>query len=309
MIGVITADTIAQLRERVDFAFNATIQELQTSSHSPSSLLRRLRFPENGSLKLLKAAEVFQQALEMYRTNFSGNASAGPLHQLSPCEISILANLSGCLQHQRIADCSDMCYHMRYRTIDGTCNNLDEPLLGAANTPFHRLLDPAYEDGLGLPVGWSGDRPSARLVSRSLLYARKVSPNEAYTHMLMQFGQFLDHDIDLAPASASEFIFTADGETCDATCDNQAPCFPIAVPEGDPRITGDCIHFTRSSAVCGTGASSLLVGRGGLGVRREQVNAITSYIDGSQVYGSSDYTAMRWATACGSVDRCARMST
>ena len=293
LAGVITSDTVAELRDRVNFAFNATQQEIHTSSQTPHSLLRRLRFPQNSSLEILKAAEIFQQALEMYRNGFTGNVSDDP-HKLSPCELSVLANLSGCLEHQKTVDCSYMCFHQRYRTFDGTCNNLDKPLLGAANTPFFRLLNPAYEDNLGLPVGWSGDRPSARLVTRSLVATNHVSSNQFYTHMLMQMGQFLDHDLDLAPASASEFIFTEDGVTCDSTCERKPPCFPIAVPDNDSRISGECMHFTRSSAVCGSGAPSLLVGQGGEGVRREQVNAITSFIDGSQIYGSDDYTAMRY---------------
>lgn len=34
-----------------------------------------------------------------------------------------------------------------FRTIDGTCNNLDMPMLGAAKTPFGRLVQNTYEDG------------------------------------------------------------------------------------------------------------------------------------------------------------------
>ena len=33
-----------------------------------------------------------------------------------------------------------------YRTYDGTCNNLVNPLIGAQNTPYIRLLSPAYGD-------------------------------------------------------------------------------------------------------------------------------------------------------------------
>jgi len=186
------------------------------------------------------------------------------------------------MEHLREASCSDTCFHGRYRSLDGTCNNLDRPLQGAASTPFIRLMLPAYEDGLGLPVGWSGGKPSARQVSRSLLHADIVQPSENLTHMLMQFGQFLDHDLDLAPSTPSDIVFSSDGfVSCDDICSNDAPCFPIPVPEDDPRIHRACIPFTRSSAVCGTGASSLLVGPAA--VLRQQLNAITAYLDASQV--------------------------
>ena len=35
----------------------------------------------------------------------------------------------------------------KYRTIDGTCNNLQNPLFGATNTPLQRILPPKYDDG------------------------------------------------------------------------------------------------------------------------------------------------------------------
>ena len=34
------------------------------------------------------------------------------------------------------------------RTVDGTCNNREYPLRGAAGTPFRRILRPQYEDGI-----------------------------------------------------------------------------------------------------------------------------------------------------------------
>ena len=35
-----------------------------------------------------------------------------------------------------------------YRTPSGECNNLDNPLLGAAPSVFRRLIPPQYEDGV-----------------------------------------------------------------------------------------------------------------------------------------------------------------
>jgi len=34
-----------------------------------------------------------------------------------------------------------------FRTIDGTCNNINRPLNGAAKTPLNRLAISRYEDG------------------------------------------------------------------------------------------------------------------------------------------------------------------
>lgn len=281
------------LREKVDLAFNKTQQELQRSN-SPRSLLRKLNFPESGIIEHLKAAEVFDQAVTMLRSNVSRLEEGGEIPVLTECELEVLGKLSGCSEHQREADCSS-CYHQKYRSVDGTCNNLDHPLLGASEVPFTRLLTPAYEDGVGLPVGWSGSKPSARFISRELLASNEVTGDERFTLMLMQFGQFLDHDMDMAPGSPSDIVFNINNpeslSTCDDTCENDSPCFPIPVPDGDHRIRHSCMAFTRSSAVCGSGVSSLLLG--GAGVHREQVNAITSYLDGSMIYGSIEGVARR----------------
>lgn len=300
--GVFSPDMVEAAREQVELAFNQTQQELRRSpASSPGSLLRRLRFPESGIIEHLKAAEVFDQVVGMLRRQLLENGSLSEsteIPRLSECELEVLSVLSGCTQHQRAADCSD-CLHRHYRTIDGSCNNLDHPLRGAAEVPFLRLLDPAYQDGVGLPVGWvagaQSSRPSPRLISRQLISSREVTGDEHLTLMLMQFGQFLDHDLDLSPVSPSDIAFdttdTARFSSCDDICHNDAPCFPISVPQDDPRIRRDCLPFTRSSAVCGTGASSLLVGKSS--VRREQINTITSYVDGSMVYGSTDHVAQR----------------
>lgn len=286
------------LRERVDRAFNRTQQELQQPPSSPGSLLRRLRFPDSGIIEHLKAAEIFDQAVSMLRRELLNGSSVLPgtdIPDLSECELEVLGTLSGCQEHQRVADCSD-CLHQKYRTIDGSCNNLDHPLQGASEVPFIRLLEPAYEDKVGLPVGWTDtSKPSPRVVSLELIATKEVTNDEQFTLMLMQFGQFLDHDLDLAPSSPSDIVFditdTTELSSCDDTCNNDSPCFPIPIPEDDPRIEAQCMSFTRSSAVCGTGAASLLVGH--RSIYREQLNAITSYMDGSMIYGSTDHVAER----------------
>jgi len=45
-------------------------------------------------------------------------------------------------------------YQSMYRTIDGSCNNLNFPNFGAAKTAFRRFVDPVYSFG-GKPKGGS----------------------------------------------------------------------------------------------------------------------------------------------------------
>ena len=97
----------------------------------------------------------------------------------------------------------------------------------------------------------------------------------------MQWGQFLDHDLDFTPAAISAASFEEEVE-CTHSCSKQPPCFPIPIPEGDHRInTIKCLGFTRSAGICTSGNTKELK-------PRQQANEITSYIDASNVYGSSE---------------------
>ena len=130
--------------------------------------------------------------------------------------------------------------------------------------------------------------PGAREISFKLMSTEEVSADEHYTHYLMQWGQFVDHDLDFSPMAVSNARFS-DGRFCNETCDNQAPCFPIPVPESDPRIRRQrCLGMTRSSAMCGSGMTSVFFTKI---MPRTQLNQITSFMDGSNIYGSSEEEA------------------
>ena len=97
-----------------------------------------------------------------------------------------------------------------FRTIDGTCNNLNKTTLGAADTGFSRFVDARYFDveGLGEPLG-AGDQPDApdlpnpfQVTNDYIIEQLNSQPNRDNTlHMFMQWGQFIDHDMTLAPES------------------------------------------------------------------------------------------------------------
>ena len=210
---------------------------------------------------------------------------------ISPANLELIGNLSGCEALRREADCEDICFHAKYRSVDGSCNNHVHTLWGASLTPLRRILEPEYENGFNTPIGFDQDRlyngykkPHARLVSTKLISSKTTTPDPNLTHMLMQWGQFLDHDIDHSMEAVSRETFRT-GQTCGATCSFDPPCFPILIPEDDPRIDRNgCIEFTRSSPSCGSGTTSVFFENL---QKREQMNRLTSYIDASQVYGSS----------------------
>ena len=89
----------------------------------------------------------------------------------------------------------------RYRTFSGRCNNLGRPEWGSAGATLRRLLPNAYADGRDEPRGGRNPRPSlpsARHISQKNHPDNDV-PDTRFTHMVMQFGQFLDHDLTLTP--------------------------------------------------------------------------------------------------------------
>lgn len=114
----------------------------------------------------------------------------------------------------------------KYRTADGSCNNLRHPQWGQSNTAMERLAPTAYADGLNAPRGWiavgdgskqdpgwasaaqsdSGSYlPSARVVSSHL--ANDVNLEERrFSLLLMQWGQFIDHDLTLAASTRRKFV-------------------------------------------------------------------------------------------------------
>lgn len=261
-------------------------------------LFRLFRYPNPAARNLARAAEIYERTLVKIRkyiadgSNLTMNSSDYEYKEvLSRDHLALIAELSGCTTHTRLLNCTDMCYHSKYRSIDGTCNNLNNPTWGSSLTAFRRIHKPIYENGFSTPIGWNKGKlyngfpkPSARLVSTTLISTKEITSDTEITHMVMQWGQFLDHDLDHALPSVSSESW--DGVDCKKTCEYAAPCYPIEVPPNDPRIKNRrCIDLVRSSAVCGSGMTSVFFDT----VRpREQINQLTSFIDASQVYGYSE---------------------
>ncbi|KAK1124010.1 hypothetical protein K0M31_007038 [Melipona bicolor] len=285
--------------KEIDRAINNTLTDL-FSGNRRTNPFRLARFPDAVGRTVARPAEIFERTLvnirRMVNSGLSANTSTEFRYEeiLTAEQVREIEKLSGCTGHRHRKNCTNMCYHNKYRSIDGSCNNLRHPIWGSSYTGFRRVLQPIYENGFSSPVGWEKDRryygfpkPSARLISTTLITTRNITSDSGITHMVMQWGQFLDHDLDHAlPAVSSE---SWDGIDCKKSCDNAAPCFPMDVPPGDPRVNNRrCIDFIRTSAVCGSGATSVLWGSF---TPREQLNQLTSYMDASQVYGYDDALA------------------
>lgn len=158
---------------------------------------------------------------------------------------------------------------MEARTIDGTNNNLANPTWGAAGEQLLRIAPSDYADGISDPAG--ATRPSARAVSNAVhAQSGSVLNPLGASDYLWQWGQFLDHDVDLTDFAAPPEFFN------------------IPVPTGDPFFdpasTGTQeieLERSESDPASGTDPSN----------PRQQVNNITAYIDASNVYGSDPVRA------------------
>lgn len=192
---------IEKARQRIDAAIQKTADNLRdpNSRRTPSDIATLFRQPSKAAIELAKAAEVYEAAIDevtqillKQRNRSLGKDTEGPYKsdedydehkrqamgiQLSAEQLAIISQLSGCAQSQRVEPCDrQLCFHMRYRSIDGSCNNLKYPKWGSALSPFYRLLPPMYENGVNQPVGWNPEKlyygypkPSARLISYRLM--------------------------------------------------------------------------------------------------------------------------------------------
>jgi hypothetical protein len=151
-------------------------------------------------------------------------------------------------------------FPLEFRTIEGTDNNLANPTLGSANTPFLRTTTNAYGDGLDTPAG-AGQLGAREITNRVVTQTDSVPILLPETSYWWAWGQFIDHDMTLTPIGVPPEDFAIPVPPCDTFF--------------DPNCTGTAtIAFSRSAFVHDVN-----------GVR-QQVDVNTHWLDASQVYGS-----------------------
>lgn len=239
------------------------------------------------SLKIGRANEVnlFPEGMA---NEFTAMFSNSPNYTGGPIHVELCPSTPNCV------------FDTPFRKISGECNNIQHRRWGAAVLPLRRLI-PRENEKFRLPVylekpapynlstsplncpsdcgnQFDGCQtntqklPSARLAS-STLSPDKNRQEERYSNMLMQFSQFLDHDITLSPETEVE-------DCCHST---NPECMPIDVPRNDSfysKFGVECLPFTRSEPFCPQENKT-----------RENFNAITAFLDASMVYGSDEKLA------------------
>uniref|UniRef100_A0A3B4BEI6 Thyroid peroxidase n=1 Tax=Periophthalmus magnuspinnatus TaxID=409849 RepID=A0A3B4BEI6_9GOBI len=223
-------------------------------SRRSSSVSMFLRQAEPQTQKVSRAAEVFQTTLQVLKTRV--RRSVGKQMVLSFC----FGTLSPVWW---LVPCSWRAFLILFVR--------QNPLWGAANSALVRWLPAEYEDGEREPKGWNSLRlhngfplPSVWEVSKTILRSTIKPREDEYSQLLVDWGQYIDHDITFTPQTTSM--------TCLNTCQNVHPCFPIKTGDG-------CMPFHRSSPACCSGPDLSQT------LQRQQLNSITSFIDASVVYG------------------------
>ncbi|XP_047481011.1 peroxidasin homolog pxn-1-like [Penaeus chinensis] len=183
----------------------------------------------------------------------------------------------------------------KYRSFDGSCNNLLLPSRGKSGTNYRRFLRPEYEDGNSTMRGGGsqeGRLPSPRRVSSFLQAvgpgAHGGSPSPSLSMLVSAWTQLIAEDMSLTPDSQSGGPCCLDQMKPPPPASPEDDCQPIDVSD-DPLfryVNKTCLPFVRSQAsqlTCSTG-------------HREQTNAATHYLDASGIYGSSNVEAQERRT-------------
>jgi hypothetical protein len=162
-----------------------------------------------------------------------------------------------------------------FRPINEVGNNQTPGLenLGTAGTDLLRLSPVAYADGISAPS--QPNTLSPRQISNDLSnqsnpifsFADNLGPpqSQSLSDFAYVWGQFIDHDMDLTPTQNP-----TTGESFNIPADPTRPNDPMGVES-----------FLRSVFDPNTGTSN----------PRQQINAVTSFLDLSNVYGSTQVVA------------------
>ncbi|PAV71526.1 hypothetical protein WR25_14232 isoform B [Diploscapter pachys] len=222
-------------------------------------------------------------AEEMWRERLVSATEDNSRRQTVDLDQVIRSNLANaCVPRLDETDCeSNICYNVLYRTMDGTCNNLRKPLQGAAYRPYTRLLPTVYDNGLSEPVGslFPQTRPPPRAITRRLTSSQDSIESTEFNALIMQFGQFISHDMaktTLVPSSK-----------CNVCQNVTSRCMMVPLERDEPNSNfkkNGCIRVSRSSPICGSGKTK----------PRQQLSENTGYIDASPIYGSSVHDSQKF---------------
>lgn len=158
------------------------------------------------------------------------------------------------------------------QTFDGYLNNMLNLTWGKSNEALRRKAPAAFTNGSSALAERGASNPNPRVISNAVCATNIIEPNTLnLSNMMWLWGQYVDHALNLTRSNANEPANILTGTSS-----------PVSDPnEAYPDYT---IPFDRSVIITDTGTVASPANP------RELPNQISSFLDGTQVYG---YTTMR----------------
>lgn len=242
-------------------------------------MVHGINMPSEEALRMACTWESMDKAKSVIEGRFNNNTLAllTPVTKTTLCNKLSKSKCGYDIEKRIVCDDNDP-----YRSIDGTCNNLINERWGSAPRAFERYVPADYFKSNGFRRNRKNKvLPNARKVSNLMAEATK-RPTPQISIMLMQWGQFLNHDINVTPQRHDKTtggLIQCCGMGNEANGEETEDCRHINVQHDDFYSTHGvkCIGFVRS----------LPANKACDFEELEQVNGITAFVDASNVYGSS----------------------
>ncbi len=182
------------------------------------------------------------------------------------------------------------------RSFDGRNNNVKHPEWGSAGTVLLRQGDAEYDHN-----DLSPRTVNPRLISNTICAARDIPSENNLTDFTWAWGQFLDHEIDLSPESESETmnIDIPEGVHVPDGVEPQGAHIPFKRSEHKLKEIFKCNEFDWLDFLGWFDDDSCD------GSNREQINVLSAYVDGANVYGAN----CKRATALRRLDGSGKLKT
>ncbi|CAL1295682.1 unnamed protein product [Larinioides sclopetarius] len=161
-----------------------------------------------------------------------------------------------------------------YRTINGSCNNLNHPNWGVSTECYLRFQPAYYKDfGSIRRSTKGGSLPEPRVLTLNI-FKNMHRPTRNVSFMFTIFGRTVAHDLSLALQEDPP------GPCCAPENKGAPECIPITVPPYDPfysKFNVTCLEMNRTLACTSCDNAN-----------RQQSNGATAALDASIVYGTDD---------------------
>ncbi|GAB6023030.1 hypothetical protein CHUAL_007124 [Chamberlinius hualienensis] len=275
-LGVSSGNAEAELQRREQLEQTLVTQGLTVKPNTAEDVHNQIQFADSEAQRLGKQGLVTSETSRdlTERLNLNPSVVSASLPTVSIATSSIA---DACPKEP-------VCPATKYRSFDGSCNNLENKDWGKASRAFQRMSQSTYLDGVSKPrkAVDNGELPSCRLISTTIIQSQNAEYPDI-NHLFMGFGQFVDHDLSLTPTTRGA---NGSGILCcppQISAELRHPeCMEISIPSNDPfyqQFNQQCMEFVRTIPApppkCSLGP-------------REQLNQLTNFVDSSMIYGSSE---------------------